>query len=62
MKKLFGTLLVCGLLAASVAQAAKPAGHAKANHKAGQKARKAGKSARAHKAGVRKAKSHKAAN
>jgi hypothetical protein len=62
MKKFFSVLLISGLLAASVAQAAKPGSHAKANHKAGQKARKAGKHAKAHKARFRKAKFHKAAN
>jgi hypothetical protein len=53
MKRLFGALLVCGFLAASVAQAAPPKGHAKVAHKQAKKAKKA----KAHKA----AKPHKAA-
>ena len=60
MKRLFTTLLVCGFLAGSLAQAAKPGSHAKAKqHKAAQKARKARKKGR--KAG-RKARLHGAAN
>jgi hypothetical protein len=56
MKKLFGALLVCGFLAASVAQAAiPPKGHP--NKVAHKQAKKAKKYARARKA----AKAHKAA-
>jgi len=57
MKRLFGTLLLCGFLAASVAQAANPPkGHPnKVAHKQAKKAKK--QNAKARKA----VKSHKAA-
>ena len=59
MKRLFGTLLVGGFLAASVAQAAiPPKAHAKVAHKQAKKAKKqnakARKAAKAHKAPVKK--------
>jgi hypothetical protein len=62
MKRLFGALLVCGFLAASVAQAAippkAPKAHAKVAHKQVKKAKKqnakARKAAKAHKAPVQK--------
>jgi Ni/Co efflux regulator RcnB len=63
MKKLFATILVCGLLAVSLAQAAKPAGHGRAKqHKAAQKARKAQKKHGAARGAARRAKVHSAAN
>ena len=61
MRRLFGTLLVCGFLAASVAQAAKPPkGHPnKVAHKQAKKMKKqnakARKAAKAHKSPVQKA-------
>ena len=60
MKRLFGTLLVCGFLAASLAEAAiPPKGHPnKAAHKQANRAKKrnakARKAAKAHKAPVQR--------
>jgi hypothetical protein len=58
MKRLFGTLLLCGLMAASVAQAAKraPVGN-QAARKRIRKAQK--KNAKSHRAAGHKARGHK---
>jgi len=62
MKRLLGALLVCGFLAASIAQAAippkAPKAHSKVAHKQAKRAKKqiskARKAAKAHKAPVQK--------
>jgi len=63
MKRLFGTLLVCGFLAASIASAAVPVTvtHPRPNQKAAHKKARKAKKAKGRKAAARKASPKKVA-
>lgn len=62
MKRLLGTILICGFLTALGADAAKPVSHPKPGQKAARKmiGKAQKKNARARKAAVRKAKARRA--